>query len=40
MFKSKTISISIYRSYEEVYDFLADPLNSVPISCRRGSTSG
>jgi hypothetical protein len=27
MFKSKTISIPIYRSYEEVYDFLADPLN-------------
>jgi hypothetical protein len=27
MFKSRTISIPIYRSYEEVYDFLAEPRN-------------
>ena len=27
MFKSKTISIPIYRSYDEVYEFLAEPRN-------------
>jgi hypothetical protein len=27
MFKSKTISIPIYRPYDEVYDFLAEPTN-------------
>jgi hypothetical protein len=27
MYKSRTISIPIYRSYEEVYEFLAEPRN-------------
>ena len=27
MFKSRTISIPIHRSYQEVYDFLAEPTN-------------
>ena len=27
MFRSRTISIPIYRSYEEVYEFLVEPRN-------------
>jgi hypothetical protein len=37
MFKSKTISIPIYRGYAEVYEFLAEPLNFPSWASNLGS---
>ena len=37
MFKSRTISIPIYRPYDEVYDFLAEPLNFPSWASNLGS---
>jgi hypothetical protein len=37
MFKSKTISIPIYRPYDEVYDFLAEPTNFPSWASNLGS---
>ena len=37
MFKSKTISIPIYRPYDEVYEFLAEPRNFPSWASNLGS---
>lgn len=37
MFKSKTISIAIYRPYDEVYEFLAEPKNFPSWASNLGS---